>query len=213
MLSQFTQIFYFTNARGVVIYDLIRDRQFLSFAGNTTMHQETLLSRLLSPVRTALSRLRGPAVPRPIRAARRARLQVEALEAKVVPSAAPVLSAPVLDAHTVVHTHPSHLNQYNGIYNVTYQAIVTLPDGSKMPEQGAFPIRITNGVIAALGAKNSGSVAPNGALNIHGKLQGVSFTLKGHVTLGSHGSAHASGTFSGSFLGNSVVGNWQATKH
>jgi len=160
--------------------------------------QHQLVARLFNLFRGSGRPARRPAP--------RARLQVEALEAKELPSASP-LTAPVLDV-AVVHTkHVNPLAKFNGVWLVTYQGVVNTPFGS-MPEHGSFPIRISNGnITSSLAHGKAGTVNAHGVLNFNVNVNGFEAHIHGKVA---GNSIH--GTFSGQFLGDTGSGTFSAVR-
>lgn len=149
---------------------------------------------------------------RTARPQRRARLHLECLDARLVPSALtpPRLVGDVGSVSSIAPVNgPSRLAQFNGIYNITYTAQITTPLGAQT-KSGSFNIKITNGAIT-FGGHKVGTVTPNGSINLHGTFQGATAQIHGRLKI-AHGNATGNGTFSGKYLGFGGNGTFHAIR-
>ncbi len=146
------------------------------------------IPRLLHNLRQIAEGLRAPAR----KVERRARLQVEALEEKVVPSTTAV-----------------PLAKFNGTYKVSFSGKVPVKAGGHFLVKASYGIQIKNGVITDIGAKGGGRLLRTGALNANASFRGIYIKLQGKGIL-TQGKPTAKGSWIGTYLGQPGTGTWFA---
>lgn len=130
----------------------------------------------------------------PVRQPQRARLQVEALEAKVLPS-------------TVLP-----LAKLNGLYKVSFTGKVPV-DGGYHLLKASYGFQLKNGVITDVGAgvHGGGRLTVRGGIDANASFRGLFMHLHGQGVL-NHGKLVAKGSWNGIFQGHAGSGTWVATK-
>jgi hypothetical protein len=153
-------------------------------------------------------------VSRPLR---RVRLEVEALEGKVLPSASlHTVAFAVVDNAPAVHVAqikpPSKLAEFNGVYKINFSGQITPPLSMQTESvQGYVSIRLANGAITAFGAHATGHISSSGVLTANVSFKNIVLNFHGQIKV-THTGATLSGTWTGSYLSIAGHGTWHASR-